>query len=142
MVANVHRPPVSAIHPLHAILLAGALPLFLGAFLSDLAYSSTYQVQWTNFASWFIVGGLVFAGFALLWALIDLFRASSRGGRQIVYFLLLLVGWVLGLINAFVHAMDVWAKMPMALILSAIVTLLIIAAIGLGFSNLRVGART
>src|SRR3546814_2173755 len=40
-----------ALRPMHAILLAGTVPLFLGAMLSDIAYASSYQVQWTNFAS-------------------------------------------------------------------------------------------
>src|SRR3546814_5562368 len=44
-----------ALRPMHAILLAGTVPLFLGAMLSDIAYASSYQVQWTNFASWLIV---------------------------------------------------------------------------------------
>ena len=57
------------IHPLHAILLAFPLPLFLGALLSDIAYDATYQVQWTNFASWLIAGALLVGGLALLWAM-------------------------------------------------------------------------
>ena len=36
---------VRSLHPLHAILLAFPLPLFLGALLSDLAYWSSFQVQ-------------------------------------------------------------------------------------------------
>ena len=50
---------VLSIHPLHAALLAGTVPLFLGALLSDIAYARTYEIQWANFASWLIVGGLV-----------------------------------------------------------------------------------
>ncbi len=69
-------------------------------------------MQWKNFASWLIVGGLVFGGFALLWALIELFRADQRGRRPTIYFLLLLATWVLGFINALVHAKDAWASMP------------------------------
>ena len=46
---------------LHAILLAGSVPLFLGALLSDIAYYQSYQIQWANFASWLIAGGLFFA---------------------------------------------------------------------------------
>jgi hypothetical protein len=37
-----------ALHPLHAVLLASTIPLFLGAVLSDWAYASSYEVQWTN----------------------------------------------------------------------------------------------
>lgn len=128
------------IHPLHAFLLAGCVPLFLGAFLADWAYSSTYEVQWANFASWLLVGALVFAGLALLWSLIDLFRADrSWTGRPLIYFLFLLVAWVLGFIDALVHAKDAWAKMPEALILSIIVAILVLVATWLGFSTWRRG---
>lgn len=131
----------SPLHPLHAVLLAGTIPLFLGALFSDIAYSHSYQVQWKNFASWLIPAGLVFGGFALLWALIELFRADRRGQRPTVYVVVLLVAWVLGFINAFIHAKDAWASMPAALILSVIVAVLVIAANWLGFSTLRTGDR-
>lgn len=126
-------------HPLHAVLLAGALPLFLGALLSDIAYAQSYQVQWTNFASWLIAGALVFSGFALLWALIDLLRADRRGRGRIIYFGLLLATWILGLCNALVHAKDAWAAMPDGLILSVIVALLAVAATWAGFASVRAG---
>jgi uncharacterized membrane protein len=128
------------LHPLQAVLLAGALPLFLGALLSDWAYSSTYEVQWTNFASWLLAGALVFSGFALAWALVDLIRAGFRKGRVLITFLLLLATWVLGFINALVHSKDAWAVMPEALILSVIVTALVVGAIWFAFSTERAGA--
>jgi uncharacterized membrane protein len=121
------------------VLLAGMLPLFLGALLSDIAYSQSYQVQWKNFASWLIPGALVFGGFALLWAIIEMFRADRRGQRAITYALVLLATWVLGFINAFIHAKDAWASMPAALILSVIVAALAIVATWLGFSTFRTG---
>ena len=128
------------LHPVHAFLLAGCVPLFLGALLSDWAYSSTYEIQWTNFASWLLVGALVLAGFALLWALIDLLRADrSWRGRPLVYFLVLLAAFILGFINALVHAEDAWAKMPEALILSIIVAILALVAMWLGLSTWRSG---
>jgi uncharacterized membrane protein len=128
------------IHPLHAFLLAGCVPLFIGALLSDWAYSSTYEIQWTNFGSWFLVGALVLAGFALLWAFIDLLRADGDWrGRPLIYFVLLLAAWILGFIDALVHAKDAWAKMPEALILSVIVAILALVASWLGFSTWRAG---
>lgn len=139
MAATVDRTHSWALHPLHAVLLAATIPLFLGALLSDIAYASSYEVQWTNFASWLIVGGLVFSGLALLWALIGLIRAQRRGGRLLVYFLLLLAIWILGFINALSHARDAWGVMPGGLILSVIVALLAIAATWIGFSGRRVG---
>lgn len=123
------------LHPVHAILLAFPLPLFLGALLSDLAYRSTFQVQWINFSAWMIAGGLLVGAFALVWALIEAARAPT--GRSIGYFVALLAMWVLGLINAFVHAKDAWATMPASLYLSVIVTLLALVAAWLGYSGLR-----
>ena len=48
------------LHPVHAFFLAGTVPLVLGAVLSDWAYHDTAEIQWSNFASWLIAGGLVF----------------------------------------------------------------------------------
>jgi len=129
-----HRPG-----PLHAIFLAGTVPLFLGALLSDIAYYQSYQIQWSNFAAWLIAGGLVFCGLALVFALINLIRAEHKGGRAVLYFLLLLVTWVLGLVNAFEHAKDAWAVMPTGLVMSVVVTVLSLVAAWIGLSNLRSG---
>lgn len=132
MVAAVD-PYRRSIHPLHAILLAGAVPLFLGVLLNDIAYSSSYQIQWKNFASWLLVGALVFSGLALLWGIVDLFRAERRGSGPLLYVLLVLATWVVGFINALVHAKDAWASMPTGLVLSVIAAVLILAATWLGF---------
>ncbi|HEX5788358.1 MAG TPA: DUF2231 domain-containing protein [Woeseiaceae bacterium] len=125
------------IHPLHAVLLAGAVPLFLGALLSDIAYAATYEIQWSNFASWLIAGGLVPGILALLFAAIELFRADRSGWRPRVHVLLLLASCVLGFINALIHARDAWAVMPGGLVLSIIVAALACAATWTGFSTLR-----
>ncbi|PZW47874.1 DUF2231 domain-containing protein [Pseudomonas sp. URMO17WK12:I2] len=125
--------------PLHAMLLAGTVPLFLGALLSDIAYYNSFQIQWANFAAWLIAGGLLFAGLALLFALANLIGAERKAGRPVLYFLLLLVTWVVGLINAFEHAKDAWAVMPTGLVLSAIVAVLAVITAWLGLSNLRSG---
>lgn len=136
MAAPTSAPPYSPIHPLHAVFLAGIVPLFLGALFSDIAYGQSYQIQWKNFASWLIAGGLVFAGFALLWTVIELLRADLRGRRPYLYFLVLLSAWILGFINALVHAKDAWASMPAGLTISVVVAALAIAATVLGFSTL------
>jgi uncharacterized membrane protein len=139
MAVTVDRMPRRALHPFHAFLLAGAVPLFLGALLGDITYFRSYQIQWSNFASWLIAGALVFAGFALLWAVIDLFRADRHRGRPLIYVLLLLATWVLGFLNALIHARDAWGIMPTALVLSVIVAVLACAATWVGFSNFRTG---
>ena len=130
--------PPRPLHPLHAILLAFPFPLFLGALLSDLAYRASFQVQWANFASWLIAGGLLVGAFALLWALVDLFRKGhARKGRPTLYFVLLLAMWVIGFVNALVHAKDAWATMPEGLYLSAITALLALGAAWIGYSGFR-----
>lgn len=45
--------------------------------------------------------------------------------------------WVLGFINALVHAKDAWATMPEGLYLSAVTTLLALAAAWIGYSGFR-----
>ena len=125
--------------PLHSILLAGIVPLFLGGLLSDYAYFKTYQSQWSNFAAWLIAGGVLFCGLALLFALVNLFRATRKRGRPLMYFLLLLVIWGLGLINCFEHAKDAWAVMPSGLILSVITGFLACIGAWTGLTSLRSG---
>lgn len=142
MTATVDRTPQRGLHPIHAVLLAGTIPLFLGALLSDIAYSSSFEIQWNNFASWLIAGGLVLGGLVLLWAVVDLFRTDRSGKRTLVYLLVLLASWGLGFINALIHARDAWASMPTGLVLSVIVTVLFCVATGIGFARLdRGGAR-
>jgi uncharacterized membrane protein len=137
--AFIGRRYAAVIHPLHAVVLAGSVPLFLGAALSDAAYVATYQVQWSNFASWLLVGGLICSGIALLFLAIDLFRASRRAPGILAYAIVLLATWVLGFIDALVHARDAWAGMPAGLVLSVIVTLLGCAGTWFGFRGRRPG---
>ena len=124
---------VLTVHPLHALFLAGMLPLFLGATLADLAYTNTFQIQWNNFASWLLAGGLVFGGVALAFAIAGLFMASQRARGIIPYAVVLLVSWVVGFFSALIHARDAWGSMPTGLVLSAIATILACAALWLGF---------
>lgn len=118
---------------MHAVIALSALPLFLGALLSNWAYSSSFQPQWLNFASWLIAGGLVLVGMALLWGLVDLLRRRGHG----VFVLLMLATFVLGFINALVHARDAWATMPTGMVLSAVVVVLAAVAGGVGFAAWR-----
>jgi uncharacterized membrane protein len=127
------------LHSIHAVLLAGTVPLFLGVFFSDFAYSRTYEIQWKNFASWLLVGGLILGGLTLLWAAIDISRAAARTTWEFIYAGLLLALWIVGFINALVHAGDAWASMPTALNLSAIAAVTVMAATWLGFHRFHRG---
>jgi uncharacterized membrane protein len=133
---RIHQP---RLHPIHGVLLAGTLVLFFIGLLSDLAYASSYQIQWSNFASWLIAAGLLFGGLALLWAIINLIRAAEHSRPLLLYTGLLLALWVLGFFNALIHARDAWAIMPVGLILSVIGVLLAGATAWLGFVRFGVG---
>lgn len=124
-----------ALHPFHAAVLGGVLPLFLGALLADYAYWSSYEIQWSNFAAWLLVGAMVITTLALLCTLVGL----ARGSRARAYTALLVLTWVVGFFNSLHHARDAWAIMPGALVLSAIVTVLALLATWVGFASLRVG---
>jgi uncharacterized membrane protein len=140
MIAIVGPRARRPLHPLHAILLAFPFPLFLGGLLGDLAYQSSYQMQWANFAAWLNAGGLLAGALVLLWALVNLFRrGTARKGRLALYFAVLLATCVLGLVNAFVHTKDAWAIMPEGLWWSAITTLLAFVAAWIGYSGFPAG---
>lgn len=141
MIVSNNRINQLPIHPFHGLLLAATIPLFLGGLLSDLAYASSYQIQWSNFASWLIVGGLVFGGGALLWALANLLFAHRHANYLGLYTTLLAITWVLGFLNSLIHAKDAWAIMPTGLVLSAIVVLLACAATWIAFVKFGVGGQ-
>lgn len=115
-VAQPYRP----LHPLQQLLLGGALSLFFAALVADIAYARTYEVQWTNFASWLLVGAMLLAGATLAWALLSLLAPSWRTRARLLYVALLALGFVMGLVNSLVHAMDAWQKMPAALVWSVL----------------------
>ncbi|MGY0561199.1 MULTISPECIES: DUF2231 domain-containing protein [unclassified Luteimonas] len=129
---------VHPIHPIHAIFVAGILPLFGGAALSDLAFFRTFEIQWQNFASWLIVGGLVWTGVALVFALFDL-TPARRTRNRVLYLLVLLATFIVGFFNALQHARDAWASMPAGLVMSVIVLVLSVVALCLAFCGPRIG---
>ena len=121
---------------MHAVIAFSSVPLFLGALLSDWAYSSSHQIQWVNFAAWLIAGGLLIAGPALLWGAVDVLCSSAnRHRRGLISLTLLLATVVFGFINALVHGKDGWAAMPTGLILSAVVVVLAATASAVGLAS-------
>lgn len=138
MAVTVESRYSNSIHPLHAVFLAGTVPLFLGAALSDAEYASTYEIQWNNFASWLIVGGLVFGAIALLFAIADLSRRARRAPGFTAYFAALAATWIVGLFNALMHARDAWGSMPGGLVLSIIAAVLACLATWFGFATPRI----
>jgi uncharacterized membrane protein len=135
MVSIVDRVRPGGARLFHAAVLAGALALFLGALLTDYAYWTTYLIQWSNFASWLLVGAMVLISVAVI---CEIF-ALVRGGRSIVHIVVLAATWLVGFFDALYHARDAWAIMPMALVFSVIVVVLALVATWIGFASLRAG---
>jgi uncharacterized membrane protein len=112
--------------------------MFLSAALSDAEYASTYEIQWSNFASWLIAGGLVLGGIALLFAIVDLSRPARRVPGVGIYFAILLATWIVGFFNALMHARDAWGSMPGGLVMSVITAVLACLATWFGFATPRI----
>jgi uncharacterized membrane protein len=146
-----NRDPVSrrrggALDPLHALFGAFPLAYFVLAFLTDIAYSRSYNLQWQYFSIWLIVAGLIMGGFAILFGAIDWLvgrrRTAERPRGSGWHILLPIIAWLLALLNAFVHSRDGWtAVVPEGLILSGIVALLMIAGAALSTISWRRDAR-
>lgn len=137
MAVVIDRTTPVPIRPLHAFLLGGTVTLFIAAAMSDWAYFSTYEIQWNNFASWLIAGGLVVSAFAVIWAFVGLFGRTYR--RSMLYPVLIVLTWILGFINALIHARDAFASMPTGLVLSVVVALLACAAAWAASVRVRAG---
>lgn len=112
---------------------------FVGAFLTDLAYWRTADMQWADFSIWLLTAGLVMAGIAAIASLIDLIR--SRRTRTWKPAWLRIVGAslavVLSLVNAFVHSRDAYTSVvPTGVILSGLAVLILLATGCLAWSML------
>ena len=119
-------------HPIHTLLAAFPLAFFTAAFLTDLTYVNTAEMQWANFSVWLITGGLIMGGFAALAGIVDFVRnrrAVRRAPRPWFHSVLNIAVLGLALVNAFVHSRDAWTSvMPTGIILSGIVAVLVIVS--------------
>ena len=110
---------------------------FIGALLTDIAYSVTAEMMWADFSSWLLIVGLIFGVLAAIAGMTDF--ASNRLVRQQTPAWPHLIGnavvLVLAFFNALIHTRDAWTSVwPVGLILS-ILTVLILPITGwLGWS--------
>ncbi len=126
----------NGLKPLHAILLAFPVALFVSAVLSDAAFLKTAQMQWSNFSAWLIAGGLVLGGVVILWAIVEVIRARTRR-RPLIYLLVLAAMWGIGFINELLHSRDAWYSVTATgLLLSIITALLALTAGWIGFRGI------
>lgn len=133
IIARMRHP----IHPLHGIIL-GSLPTLHGAaFLADVTYTRTSEIQWSNFAQWAIAGGLVFGAAALIPGVFSLMRHIVGARARPMLYLALLVGlWIVAFVNMLLHSRDGWYSVTATgVLLSFFSTLLAIAAAWIGYTG-------
>lgn len=107
---------------------------FVAAWIFDILYIKTFQIMWTDAASWLIAIGLLIAIIPRLIHLVQVFvtQRHRTSGAEKLHFWLWLVAIVLAIFNAFVHSRDAYAVVPSGVILStAVVILLLIAHVQL-----------
>jgi uncharacterized membrane protein len=126
------------INPLHAVLLGFPTSFFVAAFVSDITLLTTAEIQWSNFSSWLIAGGLLCGGFGIAWGLASVLRrrGSAGRGKALLHLALLLLMWIVGFINALLHGRDAWYSVTATgAVLSAITALLALAAGWLAYTG-------
>ena len=138
--ASTHRVSASGAqwYPVHSLLAAYPIACFTGAFLTDIAYAETYNMQWANFSIWLITAGLVMGVIAAIVGIADFVAnkrvRSHRPGwfHSVGNALVLLIS----LWNAFVHSRDAYTSVvPTGIILSGIAAVLVLITAWIGNSS-------
>ena len=60
-------------HPLHVMLVPIPIVCFIAALVTDIAYSQTAKMLWTDMSGWLLVAGVIVSLLAGLAGLIDFF---------------------------------------------------------------------
>jgi uncharacterized membrane protein len=105
-------------HPIHPMLVPIPIACFIGALLTDIAYTVTAEIMWANFSAWLLIVGVIFGVLAAIAGLTD-FLGSRLVRTQ-------MPAWPHLIGNALIHTRDartlVW---PTGLILSVITVLIL-----------------
>jgi len=111
---------------LHPFFVSIGAALLIAAFPSDIMYSQTSLMQWSNASEWLISTGLVFALIAVIVLLVEMLVGTARPISWLD-FVLLAIAAVLSIVNAFVHSRDAWTTVvPEGIWLSGIAALLLV----------------
>ncbi len=112
--------------PLHPFFVSLGGALLIAALAADAMYCSDALMQWANFASWLIAGGLVLALIATIVLLIEV-SLGRVGAIRWLDFTLLAVAALLSIVNVLVHTRDAWTSVvPAGITLSTLVSILLV----------------
>ena len=105
-------------------LVSVAAVCFTGAFLTDVAYALTSNIDWANFSAWLLAIGAVFGALAVVAALASLVSGRVARARLPAWEVLAgeAVVLVLAVFDNLIHSRDAWTSvMPVGLVLSAVI---------------------
>jgi uncharacterized membrane protein len=138
--AEIARPMDSAVASVTASIYSLLFPIpivcFVGAVLTDIAYSASAFLMWLHFSEWLIAAGLVFGALAALAHLVEFFASHAIRTAPFgwVHLVLFYGALIVELFNAFVHSVDGWtAVAPAGMTLSIIGAILGLAAVAARF---------
>ena len=114
--------------PFHPFFIGLGGALLIAAAVTDAMYSSNSLMQWANFSTWLIAGGLVLALFAVVALLID-YTIGRAGPFRWLDLGLVAAAAILSLVNVFVHTRDAWTSVvPTGITISVVVAILLLVA--------------
>jgi uncharacterized membrane protein len=124
--------------PIYPALLPFPTACFAGAFITDLAYWSTFEVMWERFSVWLITVGLLMAAFAVIAFAIDLVRGKRSRSLTLAHAAGYVVVILLSLVNVLVHSRDGYtAVVPTGLMLSGLVVVVLLCTSWVGSIAVR-----
>lgn len=116
--------------PVYLLLFPVPIVCFLGALVTDIAYSASAYLMWLHFSEWLIAAGLAFGALAALVLLIEFIASRAVRARfGWAHLVMFYASLVVELFNSLVHTIDGWtAVVPTGMILSVIGAILALAA--------------
>lgn len=123
-------------HSLHSFLAPIAIALFLGTFITDVAYWLTDEMMWERFSLWLLAAGVIMAALAAVFGLADLVRSrrvkSTRSAWLHGFGNILVLA--LAVLNTLVHTRDAYsAIVPWGVVLSGTVVVILLFTGRLGW---------
>jgi uncharacterized membrane protein len=125
--------------PLHPTLMAVPTTCFVGALLTDIAYTQTAEMMWTNFSAWLISAGVVLGWLACIAGIVDLVgrRYATAPVPAAAYALGILIVMILATFNMLIHTRDAWTSVvPWGVTLSAITVAVLVFTTVIGWMSL------
>ena len=116
-------------HPLHVMLVPIPIVCYIATLITDIAYSQTAKMLWSDMSAWLLVVGVIIAILAAVAGLIDFFGEPRIRNLRAAWIHAVgnVVVLILSIFNVLIHTRDAYTSVvPTGLILSAIVVLILL----------------